>query len=127
MSVDLSVDFCGIKLETPFILAPSPSTDQLELLIQAFEAGWSGAVLKTVAVDSSIVSRVFPLVMRIEQESAFIGLQNIDLVSGNSVEFMEQMVVTLKKRFPNKVVIPSILSLIHISEPTRLGMISYAV
>lgn len=110
MSADLSVDFCGIKLENPFILAPSPSTDQLDLLIQAFEAGWSGAVLKTVAVDSSIVSRVFPLVMRIEQESAFIGLQNIDLVSGHSVEFMEQMVVTLKKRFPNKVVIPSIIA-----------------
>lgn len=73
MSVDLAVDFCGIKLENPFILAPSPSTDHLDLLIEAFDAGWAGAVLKTVAVDSSIVSRVFPLVMSIEQESAFIG------------------------------------------------------
>ena len=110
MAVDLSVDFCGIKLENPFILAPSPSTDQLELLIKAFDAGWAGAVLKTVAVDSSIVSRVFPLVMRVEQESAFIGLQNIDLVSEHSVEFMEQMVMTLKERFPTKVVIPSIMA-----------------
>jgi len=79
-------------------------------LIQAFEAGWAGAVLKTVAVDSSIVSRVFPLVRRIEQESAFIGLQNIDLVSEHSVEVIEQNVRTLKKRFPNKVVIPSIMA-----------------
>lgn len=110
MTVDLSVDFCGIKLENPFILAPSPSTDHLDLLIQAFEAGWAGAVLKTVAVDSSIVSRVFPLVMRIEQESAFIGLQNIDLVSEHSVEEVEQNVRALKKRFPNKVVIPSIMA-----------------
>ena len=110
MPVDLAVKFCGIKLENPFILAPSPSTDHLDLLIQAFDAGWAGAVLKTVAVDSSIVSRVFPLVMRIEQESAFIGLQNIDLVSEHSVEFMEQMVVTLKRRFPTKVVIPSIMA-----------------
>ena len=110
MSVDLSVDFCGIKLENPFILAPSPSTDHLDLLIEAFDAGWAGAVLKTVAVDSSIVSRVFPLVMSIEQESAFIGLQNIDLVSEHSVEDIEQNVRTLKKRFPNKVVIPSIMA-----------------
>ncbi|HUX46662.1 MAG TPA: NAD-dependent dihydropyrimidine dehydrogenase subunit PreA [Desulfosporosinus sp.] len=110
MPVDLSVDFCGIKLENPFILAPSPCTDHLDLLIQAFDAGWAGAVLKTVAVDSSIVSRVFPLVMSIEQESAFIGLQNIDLFSEHSVEDIEQNVRTLKKRFPNKVVIPSIMA-----------------
>ena len=110
MTVDLSVEFCGLKLENPFVLAPSPSTDHLELLIQAFEAGWAGAVLKTVAVDSSIVSRVFPLVRRIEQGHSFIGLQNIDLVSEHSVEDIEHIVVTLKKRFPNKVVIPSIMA-----------------
>ncbi len=110
MSVDLSVEFCGVKLENPFILAPSPSTDQLERLIQAFDAGWAGAVLKTVAVDSSIVSRVFPLVMSIDQSGAFIGLQNIDLVSEHSVEEVEQTVRTLKKRYPNKIVIPSIMA-----------------
>jgi len=110
MSVDLSVEFCGIKFENPFILAPSPSTDDIELLIQAFNAGWAGAVLKTVAVDSSVVSRVFPLVMSIEQSGAFIGLQNIDLVSEHSVEKVEQTVKILKKRFPDKVVIPSIMA-----------------
>jgi hypothetical protein len=46
MSVDLSVDFCGIKLENPFILAPSPSTDHLDLLIEAFDAGWGRGCIK---------------------------------------------------------------------------------
>jgi len=110
VTVDLSVDFCGIRFENPFILAPSPSTDHLGLLIQAFEAGWAGAVLKTVAVDSRIVSRVFPLVTRLEQAGEFIGLQNIDLVSEHSVEVIEQNVRTLKTRFPNKIVIPSIMA-----------------
>ena len=109
MTVDLSVEFCGLKLENPFVLAPSPSTDHLDLLIQALDAGWAGAVLKTVAVDSSIVSRVFPLVMRLEQDTSFIGLQNIDLVSEHSVEEIEHIIVTLKERFPNKVIIPSIM------------------
>ncbi|TGE34559.1 NAD-dependent dihydropyrimidine dehydrogenase subunit PreA [Desulfosporosinus sp. Sb-LF] len=110
MPVDLSVDFCGLRLENPFILAPSPSTDHLDLLIQAFEAGWAGAVLKTVAVGSNIVSRVFPLVMSIEHEAGFLGLQNIDLVSEHSVEHIEQNVRSLKKRFPTKIVIPSIMA-----------------
>ncbi|MCO5387609.1 MAG: hypothetical protein NHB14_19590 [Desulfosporosinus sp.] len=102
MTVDLSVVYCGIKHESPFILAPSPATDHLHLLIQGFEAGWAGAVLKTVAVDSRIVSRVFPMVTRIEQENAFIGLQNIDLVSEHSVEIVEQNVRALKKGFQIK-------------------------
>ncbi|KJR48904.1 Dihydropyrimidine dehydrogenase [NADP+] [Desulfosporosinus sp. I2] len=110
MTVDLSVDFCGIKFENPFILAPSPCTDHIDLLIQAFKEGWAGAVLKTVAVDSRIVSRVFPLVTRIEQQGKFIGLQNIDLVSEHTVEIIEQTVRTLKKRFPGKIVIPSIMA-----------------
>lgn len=110
MSVDLAVDFCGLQLENPFILAPSPSTDQLDLLVKAFEAGWAGAVLKTVTVDSSIVSRVFPLVMRVEHVMGFMGIQNIDLVSEHSVEQIEQHVRFLKRRFPSKAVIPSIIA-----------------
>lgn len=110
MTVDLAVDFCGLRLENPFILAPSPTTDRLDLLIQAFESGWAGAVLKTVTVDSSIISRVFPLVLRVEQEAGFMGLQNIDLVSEHTAEDIEQWIVILKNRFPTKVVIPSIMA-----------------
>jgi dihydropyrimidine dehydrogenase (NAD+) subunit PreA len=110
MAVDLTVDFCGLKLENPFLLAPSPCTDQLDQLIEAFEAGWAGAVLKTVTINSRTVSRVFPLVMRVEQVVGFMGLQNIDLVSELTVEEIEYIVRTLKQRFPSKVVIPSIMA-----------------
>ncbi|AFQ43301.1 NAD-dependent dihydropyrimidine dehydrogenase subunit PreA [Desulfosporosinus meridiei] len=110
MTVDLSVMYCGIKHDSPFILAPSPTTDHVDRLIQAFEAGWAGAVLKTVAVDSRIVSRVFPMVTSLKREKAFIGLQNIDLVSEHSVDIVEQNVKVLKKKFPHKVVVPSIMA-----------------
>lgn len=110
MGIDLAVDFCGLRLENPFILAPSPSTDQLDCLIQAFTAGWAGAVLKTVTVDSSIVSRVFPLVIGIDQGAEFMGLQNIDLVSEHSVEDIEQTLSSLKAQFPSKILIASIMA-----------------
>jgi len=38
------------------------------------------------------------------------GLQHINLVSQHSVEEIEQTIRILKKRFPNKVVIPSIIA-----------------
>ncbi|WP_088226134.1 NAD-dependent dihydropyrimidine dehydrogenase subunit PreA [Desulfosporosinus sp. FKB] len=110
MSVDLSVDYCGFQLENPFVLAPSPSTDQVDQLIKAFEAGWAGAVLKTISIDSSVVRRVFPLVMKVEHLKGFMGLQNIDLISEHSVEQIEQTIRYLKKRFPFKAVIPSIIA-----------------
>jgi dihydroorotate dehydrogenase (subfamily 1) family protein len=110
MGIDLAVDFCGLKLENPFILAPSPSTDQLDRLVQAFDAGWAGAVLKTVTVDSRIVSRVFPLVIGVDQGAEFMGLQNIDLVSEHSVEDIEQTLGILKAQFPSKIVIASIMA-----------------
>lgn len=110
MGIDLAVDFCGLKLENPFILAPSPITDQPELLSQAFEAGWAGAVLKTATVDSAIVSRVFPLVMGVNQGEELMGLQNIDLVSEHTVEMIAQTLGSLKARFPSKVLIGSIMA-----------------
>ncbi|AFM41020.1 dihydroorotate dehydrogenase family protein [Desulfosporosinus acidiphilus SJ4] len=110
MSVDLTVDFCGFQLENPFVLAPSPSTDKVDQLTQAFEAGWAGAVLKTVSVDSNVVRRVFPLVMRVEHLKDFIGLQNIDLISEHSVEQIEENIRLLKRLFPTKAVIPSIIA-----------------
>lgn len=111
MTVDLSVDFCGIKLENPFVLAPSPSTDHLELIVEAFEAGWAGAVLKTTSLESGRVSHVYPLVTRIQQEDGlFIGLQNIDLVSKDPLEMIEQRIKILKTRFPSKIVIASIIA-----------------
>jgi dihydropyrimidine dehydrogenase (NAD+) subunit PreA len=61
-------------------------------------------------VDSSIVSRVFPLVMRVEHVMGFMGLQNIDLISEHSVEQVVQHVRFLKRRFPRKAVIPSIIA-----------------
>jgi len=110
MAVDLSVDFCGLRFENPFVLAPSPCTDNLEQLVGAFEAGWAGAVFKTISFESSIVSRVYPLVNKVEDEMGhFIALQNIDLVSELSLEFLETRIQHLKERFPHKIVIASIM------------------
>ncbi len=46
MSVDLSVDFCGLKLKHPFLLSSSPAA-RVEALPKAAKAGWAGAVTWT--------------------------------------------------------------------------------
>ena len=45
---DLSVNFAGIKAPNPFWLASAPPTNSGYQIIKAFEAGWGGAVWKTL-------------------------------------------------------------------------------
>ena len=45
---DISVSFCGKKFINPFVIAATPSSDSLEKVERAFQAGWGGAVLKTI-------------------------------------------------------------------------------
>ena len=45
---DLSIDFCGISSPNPFWLASAPPTNSGYQVNKAFEAGWGGAVWKTI-------------------------------------------------------------------------------
>jgi hypothetical protein len=45
--VSLETDFFGRKIDTPFLLSAAPPSDGYEQMKKAYEAGWSGGVLKT--------------------------------------------------------------------------------
>ena len=93
------------------MLAPSPFSDSLFLLEEALAAGWAGAVMKTVAVQSGNVSRVYPLVAGVEGEDGrFLAMGNIDLISEHPVEVVADRIRILKERFPAKVIIASIMA-----------------
>jgi len=107
--VDLSVDFCGVRFENPFVLAAAPPTDELEFVRDGLKAGWAGAVLKTTAMPGTPVDLIYPLISGIDYENArAMGLTNIDLISHYDVGVVEERVRILKQEFPKKVVIASI-------------------
>ena len=58
ISSKLGVEFCGMKLINPFLLAASPCTDDEDMVRRAFEAGWAGAVLKTTSVPGTAVNEL---------------------------------------------------------------------
>jgi dihydropyrimidine dehydrogenase (NAD+) subunit PreA len=107
---DLSVDFCGVHFENPFILAAAPPSDELEMVRNAFKMGWAGAVLKTTHVKEEIVDLVYPMMSSVELEGKRIAaLGNIDLVSEYDIDEIEKRIKILKKEFPEKVVIGSMM------------------
>lgn len=111
MAVDLSVDFAGVKFINPFAIAASPSSDRLELVGRSFEAGWAGSVLKTTSVEKEPVDLVFPIMAGLEvEEKRLGGLFNIDLISERHIDEIEKDIRILKKEFPDRVVIGSIMA-----------------
>lgn len=111
MAVDLTVDFAGVKFINPFIVAASPSSDRLELVGRSFEAGWAGSVLKTTSVEKEPVDLVFPIMAGMDVENKRLGaLFNIDLISERHIDEIEKDIRVLKKEFPDRVVIGSIMA-----------------
>lgn len=108
---DLSYEFLGIPLESPFLLAASPSTDDLEMVRRAFAAGWAGAILKTTSVEGNRVDLAYPMMTSLTHDGkALFGMGNIDLISVHHIDRVEQTVRVLKSEFPGKMVGASIMA-----------------
>ncbi len=106
----LNIQFAGITFENPFVLAAAPPTDNLEMVSRGLEAGWAGAVLKTTSVEDTVVSLAYPMMSAMDLPGAKVAaLGNIDLISEHHIDVVERRVRILKKEFPNKVIIASIM------------------
>ena len=106
--VDLSTDICGIKLENPFLLSSSVVASSYDMCRRAFESGWAGASFKTIC--SFPQHETSPRFSAIRHHSnAFCGFKNIEQLSDHSVE--ENMIIfeKLRKEFPTKVIVASIM------------------
>lgn len=107
--VDLSVDFCGVKFSSPFILAAAPPTDDLDMVRDAFRLGWAGAVLKTTSLEAVPVNLAYPMMSGVDFEgNRLAGMGNIDLISEHHIDVVEKRIASLKAEFPNCRVISSI-------------------
>jgi dihydropyrimidine dehydrogenase (NAD+) subunit PreA len=107
---DLAVTFCGVRFQNPFVLAAAPPSDDLDMVRHAFRAGWAGAVLKTTSMEGTPVLLAYPMMSSLEVDGRrVVGLGNIDLISEHHVDVVAERVEILKKEFPDRVVIASIM------------------
>uniref|UniRef100_A0A0A9X1F1 Dihydropyrimidine dehydrogenase [NADP(+)] n=1 Tax=Lygus hesperus TaxID=30085 RepID=A0A0A9X1F1_LYGHE len=112
--VDLSVEICGVKFENPFGLASAPPTTASSMIRRAFEAGWGFAVTKTFGLDKDLVTNVSPRIVRGTTSRHLYGPElgsflNIELISEKHCDYWFKSISELKKDFPKKVIIASIM------------------
>ncbi|MER1998554.1 MAG: NAD-dependent dihydropyrimidine dehydrogenase subunit PreA [Lysinibacillus sp.] len=104
---DLRIDLAGIKSPNPFWLASAPPTNSGYQVQRAFEAGWGGAVWKTLGDPILNVSSRFAAVSFNGQKVA--GFNNIELITDRPLEVNLKEIYETKKRFPNHAIIASVM------------------
>jgi len=108
--VDLKISFCGVTCENPFFLSSSIVASNYEMIAKAFDMGWAGAAFKTMG--TFIPKETSPRFSTIRDEgNSFIGFKNIEQISDHPLEENLDYLRQLKKDYPTKIIIASILGL----------------
>lgn len=106
--VSLEIDFLGIKCENPFFLSSSIVAGNYEMCANAFRMGWAGAVFKTIGfIKPEETSPRFDAIRK--EVTPFIGFKNLEQISDHSLEENLSDLRRLKKDFPNKIIVASIM------------------
>ena len=104
---DLNTNFAGIKSPNPFWLASAPPTNMGSMVERAFDAGWGGAVWKTLG--EPIVNVSSRLAALDNGASRMIGLNNIELITDRPLAVNLKEIYECKKKYPNNAVIASLM------------------
>lgn len=104
---DLSINFAGIIAPNPFWLASAPPTNSGYQVMKAFEAGWGGAVWKTMALPVINVSSRYGALNYANKRMA--GFSNIELISDRPLADNLREFEQVKKRFPKQALIASLM------------------
>ncbi len=102
---DLSIQFAGIRSPNPFWLASAPPTNSGAQVHRAFEAGWGGAVWKTIGAPVLNVSNRYGAWHYGTQR--MLGINNVELISDRPLETNLREIAEVKRAWPDRAVIVS--------------------
>ncbi len=105
---DLSIVFCGVKAPNPFWLASGPPTNSEYQVRRAFDAGWGGAVWKTLANEPIVnVSSRYGAVDY--DGKKVMGLNNIELITDRPLDVNLREIARVKKAYPDRALFVSLM------------------
>ena len=105
--VDLSTNCGGIRSPNPFWLASAPPANSGEQVQRAFDAGWGGAVWKTLGVPIQNVSSRFGAIH--VGGTRGVGFNNIELITDRPLEVNFAEIYATKKKYPRHAVVVSLM------------------
>jgi dihydropyrimidine dehydrogenase (NAD+) subunit PreA len=105
---DLSVSFYGVSAPNPFWLASGPPTNSEYQVRRAFDAGWGGAVWKTLGFEPIV--NVSSRYGAIDYDGRKVmGLNNIELITDRPLEVNLCEIARVKKAHPGHALFVSLM------------------
>jgi dihydropyrimidine dehydrogenase (NAD+) subunit PreA len=104
---DLTTRCAGISAPNPFWLASGPPSNCGDQVKRAFDAGWGGAVWKTIGEPIVNVSSRYSSVDWNGQR--MMGLNNIELITDRPIEVNFREIAEVKKQYPKHAVVASLM------------------
>lgn len=102
---DLTTNFAGIKSPNPFWLASAPPTNSGYQVDKAFEAGWGGAVWKTIGPPVMNISNRYGSFTK--DGNRMLAINNVELISDRPLEINLREIEEVKTKWPDRAVIVS--------------------
>src|SRR6266511_4365129 len=104
---DLKTNFAGIESPNPFWLASGPPTNTYGQVAKAFDAGWGGAVWKTIGEP---IINVFSRYGSVDLGTTrMMGFNNIELISDRPVADNLKEVAEVKRNYPQHACVASLM------------------
>ena len=103
----LAIRFCGMSCENPFFLASSAICTNYEMVARAFDMGWAGVFYKTICKQE--IREVSPRFDAVKDGTSFAGFRNMEQLSENPYEVDFDILHRLKRDYPTKIVVASIM------------------
>lgn len=102
---DLRTNFAGVRSPNPFWLASAPPTNSGAQIHRAFEAGWGGAVWKTIGAPVLNVSNRYGAWHYGGQK--MLAMNNVELISDRPLAVNLREIAEVKRSWPDRAVVVS--------------------
>ncbi len=121
--VDLTTEFCGLRLPNPFLLASAPPTADAAMIKRALALGWGGAVTKIIPPDGMVITDVSPRLKALQKDNgAIFGLENIELISLKPLSLWLDEIREIKRCFPQNIIIASLMADVNEEQWQRMAI-----
>jgi dihydropyrimidine dehydrogenase (NAD+) subunit PreA len=120
---NLQVEYCGLKLENPVLIASANVSAYAEMVERGFDKGFAGVAFKTIGINTKDVTNLSPRMAAFKYKNKIIGWQNWEQISDSPLEENLNAFSYLKKNWPNKIIIASIMGF-SIAEWKELAIMS---
>lgn len=105
---DLSIEYLGVQCENPFFLSSSPVGSDYDMVAKCYEEGWGGVFYKTIGFW--IPDECSPRFDQTNKEGLpWVGFKNMEMISDKPTEYNFQQMRKLKRDYPDKIMVASIM------------------